>query len=348
MNLLENINNNTIEMSYGLNHPWFIYPHAFMSEYNNYGLYRAESVRLENFLGNFICKLESGLYTGSKLLVPIILGSTMEDSLVNSHTDFTNYFQFEQLFPNYINNYIEKIDGYKQIQIIIISPDNIFSNDEYSPLFTKYSKYKFEKINNLYYKFSTESFEINVNIFNCPMVTIEKRKEFIKKCDLVLTDCKKKKIIDCDISTYTQSESDLILINNIYKHIGKIFSYANNDLSNINIVVNSWVNFKNLYGYSENYNMFPELLKLASDYNIIATEWNYQDENFISIIRSDYHFGNISFKFSKIIYISYESYLFFDNDKISLNLENLKLHKRDLYIIDFSETFNLGIVSWIT
>jgi hypothetical protein len=58
MNLSENINNNTMEISYELNHPWFIYPHAFMSEYNNYGLYRAESVRLENFLGNFICKLE--------------------------------------------------------------------------------------------------------------------------------------------------------------------------------------------------------------------------------------------------------------------------------------------------
>jgi hypothetical protein len=342
--LIDTTTNDTIDMT-KLIHPWFIYPHAFLSEYNNYELYQCESIRLENFLGNFIHKIESGFYTGSKLLIPIILGSTMEDSLFNSHTNSKNYFQFEQMFPNYINNFIEVIDGHKHIQVIIISPDNIFNNDNYVPLFTKFSKYEFEKVNNLHYRFISDSFEININIFNCPMVTVEKRKEIIKKSNIVLSDCKKKNFTDCILSTYTQSETDFVLINRIYEHIEKIFSYVSNSFYNVNIIINSWVNFKNLYGYSENYNMFPELLKLASKYNIIATEWDYRDENFITVIKSNYHFENKSFKFSKVVYINYESYYFFDENVIDINLEYLNSYRRDLYKFDFSETFNLGIMT---
>ena len=327
-----------------LNHPWFIYPHAFMSEYNNYQLYKRESIRLEFFLNNFKNNLESNNYGDSKILLPIIIGSTMEDAFLGSHSDITKYsFQFEQLFPNYINNFIDKSDGHKYIEIIIISPDRIFSNDEYIPLFAKLSRYDFNKINNYKYTSTSDSYVININIFNCPMVTIEKRINTIKKCDIILSECKKNIDFDCQISTYKQTKFDLFLINKIYEHIEKIFSYVHND-NPINIIVNSWVSFKNLYGYSENYNMFPELLKLASDYNIIATDWDYQDENFISTIKSNYHFGNKSFKFNKIVYISYDNY-FIDNEIINKNLTNLKYNLHNLYQIDFSEKFNLDIIT---
>ena len=90
--------------------------------------------------------------------------------------------------------------------------------------------------------------------------------------------------------------------------------------------------------------MFPELLKLAYEYNIIATEWDFQDENFISTIKSDYHFGNKSFKFKRFIYVSYDLY-FFDEKIIDINLENLKSYKQNLYQIDFSVEFNLGVIT---
>ena len=328
-----------------LNHPWFIYPHAFLSEYNNYQLYKSESIRLEIFLNNFKNNIESHNYRDSKILLPIIIGSTMEDAFIGSHSDITKYtFQFEQLFPNYINNFIKKTDGHKHIEIIIISPDRIFSKDEYIPLFTNLSGYDFTKINNYKYTCISESYVLNINIFNCPMVTVEKRANIIKKCDIILSECKKNIDLDCNITTYKQSKFDLFLINKIYEHIEKIFSYVNNNDYSINIIVNSWVSFKNLYGYSENYNMFPELLKLTSDYNIIATEWDYQDEIFFSTIKSNYHFGNKSFKFNKIVYISYEHY-YIEDEIINKNLENLKYNQHNLYQIDFTEKFNLGIIT---
>ena len=90
--------------------------------------------------------------------------------------------------------------------------------------------------------------------------------------------------------------------------------------------------------------MFPELLKLSSEYNIIATEWNYQDENFISIIRSTYHFENKSFNFHGIVYINYDNY-YIDDKIINKNLENIKCFQHKLYQIDFSEKINLALIT---
>ena len=340
-----------------LNHPWFIYPNSIMSEYNDYTLYKKETIRLEQFLNNFINNLENNYYMGSKILLPIIIGSTMESTFeMNNNLKPRNIFQYQQLFPNYINNFIKNNPMYKYIEIIIISPDSIFTNDNYILMFAKLSGYYFEKINNCKYTCIENSHVINVNIFNCPMVTVEKRSNIIKRNEIILSECKKNNI-ECNISTFVQSKLDLFLINKIYEHIEKIFSYSNDTNYSINIIINSWVSFKNLYGYSENYNMFPELLTLASDYNIIATEWNYQEENFITSIKSNYHFGNKSFKFNKIIYINYKSIQSnqlnqpneyndpnqFIKQTTGINFENPQSNLDNIYQIDFSENFNLAI-----
>lgn len=350
-NINTNININTATDIDKLNHPWFIYPHAFMSEYNDYELYKSESIRLNLFLEDFLNKLYSKNFDSSKILIPIILGSTMEDSLIGSHTNITNIFQFQQLFPNYIDNFIKNEIGNKYIQMIIISPDKIFQKDDYVPLFVKFSKYKFKKNNKFEFLSESDELMIKINIFNCPMVTEEKRKNIIINCDNILNDFKinmsNKNIFNTKqlVSTYVQSQSDLLLIKNIYKNIEKIFSltntfldYSNNFTDNdnnnvnykINVVVNSWVSFKNLCGYSENYKMFPELLKLSSKYNIIATDWEYIDENCICIIKSDYHFGNDNYKFKKIIYTNYKS------DYESDIIEKIKpYYNNDVFMISF-------------
>lgn len=346
-------NHDEIKIS-DLNHPWFIYPHAFMSEYNNYELYKVESLRLLNFLEDFINKFDNHHFTNYKILIPIILGSTMEDALNNSYDDYSNIFQYQQLFPNYINNFIENVEDHKFIQLIIISPDSIFTNTDYKPFFVKFSKYKFDKINKYEYICHGDKLIIKVNIFNCPMVSKEKRKNIITKCDKLLNNFDKN-IIRLNINTYVQSESDLRLIEKIYDCMNKIFSYTftnsytnlndvltvddTNQIKKINIIVNSWVSFKNLYGYSENYNMFPELLNLASKYNIIATEWNYKDDNIYTIIKSNYHFNNLYFNHKKIIYVNSFD-IDNDNDNNSDQNYNFVNHKMNngYFIIDFVES----------
>ena len=176
-----------------------------------------------------------------------------------------------------------------------------------------------------------------------------------------------------------------MLINKIYYCIGKIFSYTNivtnsqtntntnsqtntdtetnfknilpdpNQIKKINVIVNSWVSFKNLDGYSENYNMFPELLNLASEHNIIATEWEYQDDIIYTIIKSSYHFGNLYFKYKKIIYIdtdiNSDSDSEFVRDSYLINGEILgkksKKHKKnDYFVIDFFEPYLLKMINY--
>ena len=173
-----------------LNHPFYLYPRGPMSEYNNYPKYREEVLRLFRFLSELYTSLIEGKYSETKLLIPLILGSTMEDSIKNSYSLPTNFFQFRQLFPNYIGNFIKTFDGEKKhIQIIIISPDNLFELDNYQPLFTIYdSRYIFKKIN-LYelelVKILSSSGEeididgtklsIKINIFNCPFPSTDTR-----------------------------------------------------------------------------------------------------------------------------------------------------------------------------
>ena len=336
-----------------LNHPWFIYPHAFMSEYNNYRLYKTESLRLLKFLKDFINKFDEQYFTNSKILMPIILGSSMEDAIVNYNTDQSNVVQYQQLFPNYINNFIEKVNEHKFIQLIIISPDLIFDDIDYIPLFVKFSKYNFNKINKYEYIHSDNNLIIKVNIFNCPMVSKENRKNIIVNCDKILNNCKKI-ISGIEIDTYVQSETDLILINKIYSCIDKIFSYTKTNFVNtiidsgqikkINIIVNSWVSFKNLYGYSENYNMFSELLNLASKYNIIATEWEFKDDCVNTIIKSCYHFGNLYFKHKKIIYV--DNFVSFDyNYDSELDDKQFIEKKYNYFIIDFIEPYLLKMIN---
>ena len=79
-----------------------------------------------------------------------------------------------------------------------------------------------------------------------------------------------------------------------------LFSLTTN--TKIKIIINSWVSFKNLDGYSKNYNMFPRLLTLANQYNIIATEWDFVDELFFAKIISKYKFDDIDFCGIKINY----------------------------------------------
>jgi hypothetical protein len=357
-NTLNYKNNDEIKII-DLNHPWFLYPHAFMSEYNNYQLYKIESLRLLKFLEDFINKFDNEYFINSKMLMLIILGSTMEDALVNSYTNHLNIFQYQQLFPDFINNFIKNTEGHKFVQLLIISPDAIFDNTEYTPFFVNFSKYKFDKINKYEYIYIQDELVIKVNIFNCPMVSKEKRKNIIAKCDKILNECKKNNP-ELEINTYVQSEKDLALIKKVYCCIDKIFYYTNRELNNvlidshqtkkINVIVNSWVSFKNLYGYSENYNMFPELLNLASRHNIIATEWDYKDESISSMIKSTYHFGNLYFRYKKIIYVDIDTINSnYDLDLDTFNKKNSVksfTKNKNYYMIDFIEPHLLKMIDY--
>jgi len=307
-----------------LNHPFFIYPRGFMSEYNNYNLYRKEVVKLYKFIDKLQLQIELK-HNDNDILIPLIIGSSMEDSLIKFNTSIENIFQFRQLFPNYINNFIKSNLNKKFIQIIIISPDNFFSDQSYRPFFTLYETFDFVLTNSNEYVYQNELIEIKINIFNCPVPCTETRNKLICKYDSIITGLETNPY---DISSYTQTQIDLEFINNFYIKIDKLFNMSTNYF-NVTIIINSWVNFKNLDGYSEKYNMFPKILKLANQYNIIATEWDFIDELFYTKIISNYNFGNKNYNGININYVFNEYLTDLPQNLIDINF-------KDLYIIDFN------------
>lgn len=327
-------------MANKLNHPWFIYPRGFMSEYNDYSLYRQEVFRLHKFIGNLSNELDEK-YSYSDILIPFIIGSPMEDALAKSHTTFENIFQYSQLFPNYINKFISHNLNKKFIQIIIISPDNIFSpNSTHTPYFTLYGPYDFVNTNFNEYVYSDEFIEIKVNIFNCPLPCVETRNSLIERYQPMIDRLNPNPF---NITTYKQNQTDVNFINSFYSSLDKLFSKSITEHrtgKNIKIIVNSCASFKNLDGYSENYGMFPNLLKLANQYNIIATEWDFIDNLTFTKIVSNYGDwnGNGNRIGNKNFYSCYINYM------------SEELHKPEqdigtnLFVIDFNSRYCLKVI----
>ena len=327
-----------------LNHPFFIYPRGFMSEYNNYEHYRNEVKRLYQFIDNLPDLIEEKNSNGDKILIPFIIGSPMEDSLAKSNSSKENYFQFRQLFPNYINNFIQTyFNDNKFIQIIIISPDDIFSpQSNIMPLFTVYESFDFVLTNLNEYIYYGEQINIRINIFNCPVPCFEIRNNLVLRYESMISELQMNQY---NINSYKQTPIDIEFIDNFYSRIKRLFSL--NSYPSIIILINSWVCFKNLDGIAEKYNMFPKILELANEFNIIATEWDFIDELFYTKIVSQYKLGNKIFFGCNINYV-------FDNlgDLTNLtnltNLQNLPKHiikknfnYNNLFDINFNTEYGL-------
>ncbi len=279
-----------------LSHPYFVYPNTPMCEYTRYEIYNQEVKR-------FYCHLENlKAWTKNNLdqdnfysLNCLLIGSAMEQAIRTGNAEPYSYFQWQQLFPSYIHNFISayaKKTNNTYVNLIIISPDKIFSDEFYKePIFTSNTDYQFEKISNRKYIHSCveSNLKINVDIFNCPFPSFDSRKEFIEK----INDLIKRRSMDfthLTIKSYTQTLNDIEFINRFYMLIDE-FMQLNNGFNNY-MIINSWATFKNLEGFS-GYKMFEKLLELANKNNILATEWGFQDKNFITQIVSTFHCDHV-------------------------------------------------------
>lgn len=256
-----------------LNHPWTIYEKEATSAYTKYDIYYSELHRLSNFvseLGFNITNLKENEYQ----LTNFIIGTPMEYGLIKKICSAYYIFQWQQLFPKHINDFIEQYsttDNKVNINIVIISPDDIFMDECYNePLFTSMCEdYHFEKIRNREYICTSGNTIIKVDIFTCPFPQLETRKDVIRRINQFV----KNDLCETLISDYSPTENDIKFIDNFYF---KMDAIASNALSNL--IINSYATFRNVCGY-ENYGLFPSLLELANKYKIIATEWTFQEDN---------------------------------------------------------------------
>ncbi len=321
-----------------LNHPYYIYPNGPLSEYTNYSLYNKEVVRFKNYLDNLTDRIDNLKSDPNVfILTPFIIGSTMENSIINKYNDSDTFFQWQQLFPVYINNFIDLYKNnhnyFIHINIIIVSPDNTFNDEKYhDPIFTllDYFPYKFSKISNRKYEYISESdqsesnqsdknipnhqnnsgsriLKITIDIFNCPLPSLDIRYDIMDKLDILINKYESS-FDNLDIKSFRQTNADIEFINNFYESVDKLFKKV--DYKKFSLIINSWATFKNLTGFNR-YTMFNQLLNLANDNNILATEWNYDDKNFLIEVISRFITQGKGCIFKKIVYID-ENYCNFN------------------------------------
>ena len=297
-----------------LNHPYYIYPNAPLSEYIAYNLYNSESKRLYKHIDN----INSNLI--NKTLIAILIGTTMEYSILTNQNERNTTFQWQQLFPSYIDRFIEQHSNtdidYDEtlklyIYITIISPDDIFSDTNYhEPLFLKYkTNHIFVKVHNRKYICDNIHYCIVIDIFICPIPQCDSR--IITNYDRILQDHQ------YDIQSYTQTDEDIIFINMFYDILAKLMQKM--DYKRYFMIINSWVSFKNLN--IQNYDMFKKVLELSNQHNILTTEWKYCDTLYsmkvVSIFKT-FNGDKRTVHYNKnIIYVDV-------------------LYRHDLYCIDFS------------
>ena len=85
--------------------------------------------------------------------------------------------------------------------------------------------------------------------------------------------------------------------------------------------------------------MFKQLLTVCDQNNIIATEWEYIDEQMCSKIVSSYHIGNKHFTNSYIEYVTDDKDLNLDKIDLDVINKNILINKPyQIFHIDFSKT----------
>lgn len=265
--------------SYTLNHPWYIYPQCLMSEYTHYDIYRTETLRLFNKIKNLHNILIESTDDDCNLTI-FILGSVMESII---HSDIhINISQWQQLFPNYIYTFIEEFKSKKlrvNVSIIIISPDNIFTDEKYiEPSFvTNNLHYDFEKIQNRQYLYVNENINITVDIFVCPFPHLETRIDEITRWNVFITTHSD---LSFSINSLEPSDDDKTFIELFYTYVEKIAK-----LKHANLIINSFAVSKNIMDCN-NYMMFQRLLNIARSNNIIASEWYFNEQSYLMKVLS--------------------------------------------------------------
>lgn len=314
---------------YILNHPWTIYFQEPASAYTKYSIYYIELERLLKFFINF--NKTAKIDDENVQLTNIIIGTPMEMAIHKSYCEQYYEFQWQQLFPKHIFDFINhykkmKSDIKINVNIIIISPDEIFMDSEYyEPLFVKKCKdYKFEKIQNREYIYNKENLTIKVDIFTCPFPQLEKRVGLIKKYNAFISKC----MPYFEINNFNVNESDIKFISDFYEQLEMI-----GDNPNTNLIINSFATFRNVRDY-DNYGLFPSLLEFANKYKIIATEWNFEEKNFKFRIVSHINF-TVNYLDYEASYIEpvYAPLIISDYVKITKNEIKEKINKSDICIL---------------
>ncbi len=259
-------NTTTESLGIPLSNPYFAYPGTPFRGYHNFKLYNKELKRLYTFLDDCDMKPKTNVY--------ICIGAAMEE--VIGHNSYEKHYQWKQLFPDHLQNFILNNKD-SDTQLIIISPNDTFSDDNYKdPVFISRTDELFDwtKIENR--KYTSTKYNVTVNIF-CTMMPHDDS----TRNKLLMTQLKRKKEL-CEyfswLSQLEQTRDDLEFTNIFYKVFGKFLDSVNNNHGIISCFSFAVFNEVTEFRKYNNYAMFSEIKKLFSDdaTNRLLLEWCFR------------------------------------------------------------------------
>ena len=195
--------------SYMLNFPWYLYPTHKLANictgWQRFDEYKEEVVRLYNFIQNMEISENTILY--------VAIGAAMEE--LNTYNN-----QYMHLLPYYL----QKVNDFP-IRIIIISPNDGFSNQSYhNPSFIYMTKNIYGWVRTNDKQYTSHDNRIVVDIFCTPIPSYDKRNEeiinYIEKYDT-------KKEYDKMMCDMIQTLKDRQFISNFYQNLERLFDKIN-------------------------------------------------------------------------------------------------------------------------
>lgn len=236
-----------------LTYPWYTYPSVCASPYYDLKTYQKETIRLLDHI-KFLRKKKLDL-------VHLTIGAAMEEAFNNGYKIGS---QWRQLYPVHTEEYTGPVE------IIIVSPNEEFANEKYTPLFVKNTWHTWEKKGHTY-----TCKNITINIFCTMFPHIDHRNN--KIIDRILKKHPKNTLPDPN--DYRQSSYDVKFIQNFYECLSDMFDHANY------VTCFSFAVFRkfSLYSRINNFAMFSEIVELFKKKNRIIGEWIF-DKNITYVV----------------------------------------------------------------
>lgn len=274
-------------MIFDMNYPFAVYPRGVLSGYISYKHYVEEAIRLKNY----IITLKNNLVENNgilKHLIIINIGSAGEELIYyyHKHPEYNyednEYYQWRQIHPIHIEDFVNKYKKNLKITVIIISPDEYQRDFDYDPAFTQNeifinkSAIVYNKINNQCYEYvnNDSNIIININFFNCFMPQIENNKHKIEISNTFISSSNPNYY---EIENFNQTNEDISFINLFYNELEQTISL--NDYENNFIIAQNFATFRNMYVPSES--LFQQFINLITSNWILFLEWNNIKNNYV-------------------------------------------------------------------
>jgi hypothetical protein len=266
-----------------VNYPFALYPGFPCSGYYDNSNYIKEVKRLHDYINKLIKDT-----TKEKCVVHITIGAPLEEYYSETKEKSTNKYhewQWQQLLPYHLQ---ALLGTNVKVYHIIIAPNKYFNPEEFKePSFYGYWDFTKDKM-----KYTTDNYSCDIFYTMMPCAQLDQNIKAIERIKTI------KNLNECYIKEYTQTENDVVFVNEFYSDLKKLHDQIT---SNSGVFTCYYYavfredSVKNIY---KTYYFCPEIMdifkKTMNSDNSLLAEWTYYEGCYF-MKKFDSKYMNISY-----------------------------------------------------